>query len=129
MTSNNVHMGNHNKSTITSALQKNIIPFHTIETNGVKLSITNMKIVARWRYNLNNQVCPICKVALGKPIESRASRNYTYKTTIDIGICNDGLHEKCISEWLSNNNTDCPECKNVWKKQSSVNAGVISYVH
>ena len=132
MSSNIVHTAKHVTSsdalTNLPTMQQNVIPFHAIESNGVKLSINHMKIIARWQYNLNNHICTLCKGALGKPYETKESGSHVYKTTIDIGACNDGFHEKCMSEWLTaSNKNECPECKNVWKKQSSVNAGVMTY--
>jgi hypothetical protein len=103
------------------------LPFHVVESNGVKLSIQNMTVVARWRYNLNNQICSLCHIALGKPVKLTSNRDHVYKTNIIIGSCNHGFHEQCMNEWLLNKNVNCPDCLNEWKQLSNNNAGIISY--
>lgn len=87
--------------------------------DGMRLSITGMKIIGTWNYDTDNTNCPICRENLQLPSLISKKKN----TVVIIGECNHAIHQDCIN----NNNTNCPICNKKWLHSNTVGGCVYMY--
>jgi len=91
----------------------------------VKLTLTNLKVVASWRYNSENQDCMICHKDLMMPVQESGTRKINGDVTV--GACNHAFHTVCINSWLIKKNISCPYCSTGWKSASNVGSSIYVY--
>jgi len=96
-----------------------------IEKPKIKLSMTNMKIVATWKYSAINSNCELCHIDLMNPVQESGSNKMN--GDVIIGNCSHGFHSVCINSWLTKNNTTCPCCCILWKPNKVVGPSVYVY--
>ena len=89
----------------------------------ITLDIKNMKFVATWKYNAENDICLLCKEDLTLGTFNKQITNNNVK----IGDCHHGFHERCINVWLKEGNISCPGCKTSWERSNTVSSGVYIY--
>ena len=91
----------------------------------VKLTLTNLKVIASWRYNSENQDCMICHKDLMMPVQESGTRKINGDVTV--GACNHAFHTVCINSWLIKKNISCPYCSTGWKSASNVGSSIYVY--
>lgn len=96
-----------------------------IEKPKIKLTMTNMKVVATWNYTAKNSNCELCHIDLMNPIQESGSNRMN--GDVIIGNCLHGFHSVCINSWLTQNNTKCPCCHTLWKSNKVVGSSVYVY--
>lgn len=91
----------------------------------VKLSMSSMRIVAKWHYTCENQECLLCHKNLMFPIQEPDTNKLN--SDVIIGTCQHGFHALCINKWTSQKNTECPVCKTEWDVIKNVGSSVYVY--
>ena len=91
----------------------------------VKLSLTNLNVIATWKYNLENHDCKLCYKDLMLPVQEPGTNKINGDVTV--GICNHAFHTVCINSWLIKKNISCPHCSISWKTASNVGSSVYMY--
>jgi hypothetical protein len=98
----------------------------------ITLTIKDMKIVSTWKYNVENDICSMCRCDLMIPTQRSIRSTYTdfnskVNGNVTIGACKHGFHENCISRWIKDGNISCPTCKTTWKAANHVGNAVYMY--
>lgn len=83
----------------------------------LKVKIKRFHAVARWSWNVNDEVCGICQTAF-----EGTSPNVKYPgedCPVVFGKCGHAFHLQCVSQWLStssasNKQQSCPICRQEW---------------
>lgn len=96
-----------------------------VEAPKIKLTLTNLKVVATWRYNSENQDCKLCHKDLMLPVQEPGTSKINGDVTV--GTCNHAFHTVCINSWLVKKNISCPYCSTSWKPASNVGSSVYVY--
>lgn len=94
-------------------------------SQNVKLTLTNMRVVAKWDYTAENRECYLCHKDLMLPV--REPNTVKINGDVYIGKCQHGFHSVCINSWIAKGNVSCPHCQNVWKATNTVGTSVYVY--
>ena len=89
----------------------------SLTSSRLKLRIKRFHAVARWSWNVNDEVCGICQTAF-----EGTSTNVKYPgedCPVVFGKCGHAFHLQCVSQWLStsassNKQQSCPICRQDW---------------
>eukprot|EP00826_Nyctotherus_ovalis_P010716 TRINITY_DN12812_c0_g1_i20.p4 TRINITY_DN12812_c0_g1~~TRINITY_DN12812_c0_g1_i20.p4 ORF type:complete len:102 (-),score=23.45 TRINITY_DN12812_c0_g1_i20:168-473(-) len=89
-----------------------------------KFEIKKWNAVALWAWDIQTDVCSICRGQLMEPcipfltlgIECQANPGANEECTVAWGACNHSFHWHCISRWIKTRNT-CPLDNNNWELQ------------
>ena len=89
----------------------------TLTSSRLKIRIKRYHAVARWSWNVNDEVCGICQAAF-----EGTSPNVKYPgedCPVVFGKCGHAFHLQCVSQWLttsasSNKQQSCPICRAEW---------------
>lgn len=92
-------------------------PTTSLTSSRLKLRIKRFHAVARWSWNVNDEVCGICQTAF-----EGTSPNVKYPgedCPVVFGKCGHAFHLQCVSQWLStstasNKQQSCPICRQEW---------------
>ena len=83
------------------------------------IQLVNVHGVAYWNWNLQNEVCAICRnPIIDYCIEclSDETKNQENGCPISQGVCQHAFHHHCIEKWL-NTRYSCPLCNVEWNYQ------------
>lgn len=97
----------------------------TSEEPVVTMEIKNMKVVATWKFTMENEKC-LCRQDPMMPTQ-RSIRDKNVNGNVVIGTCHHGYHEECITRWIKEGNVSCPICKTTWKAAKHVGGAVYVY--
>jgi hypothetical protein len=99
------------------------------EKKKIKLTLKNMRVVAKWKYTAENENCQLCHRDLMKPVQEPNSNlgNNKLNGDVTIGTCQHGFHTVCINSWIYQGNISCPHCQTIWKATKNVGSSVYVY--
>jgi len=89
------------------------------ENTNAPVRVNKWNAVAFWCYNVQTDVCAICRNGIHEPcIECQADRHSQMATqcTLAWGACNHQFHLHCINRWLKTRPT-CPMDNKPWQFQ------------
>jgi len=100
-----------------------------------KLTLTSMRVVTTWEYDVDNSECTLCHRDLMVPIPVTNTNINTqtknshprYENDVSVGTCHHGYHVSCINSWVKSGNNCCPKCKTPWKTDKNVSSSVYVY--
>lgn len=93
------------------------------DCNYPTLEIKKLKMVAKWKYSAENDVCRLCNKDLTLGTVKKRSVN----SNVEIGDCRHGIHTECLNNWLEEGNISCPICKTPWNISTTVMSGAYIY--
>ena len=76
-------------------------------------TIKKLDIVIDSKFNLLNEICPICRNNLDDKCIECENKNDNKICISVIGCCYHGIHEHCIDRWKQTRNV-CPLDNTVW---------------
>jgi hypothetical protein len=91
----------------------------------VKLTMTNFKVVATWKYSSENHECMLCHKDLMIPVHDVGFNRLS--GDVRIGTCEHGFHAYCVDTWFAAGNISCPYCQTTWKSAKTVGSSVYVY--
>ena len=80
-----------------------------------QFSIKKLNLITLWKYNVDEEVCSICKCGLQEMCPECSLGTIAEDTCYIVhGVCCHAFHAHCIESWLQKNKA-CPICHKVWE--------------